>query len=130
MKHQYRLSIEPLSTPVEAERWPYRAMSTLTVHLASNWRRLNRNLIWLNTQSGGTRIFLSMKPQSAELPLCPKCAKSMMLAQPWQRLCGLPEINTFECKRCSIVFTELDTGEGPVPERVIALHEETYHTLQ
>jgi hypothetical protein len=73
-----------------------------------------------------------MEPQykSAELPLCPKCAKSMMLAQPWQRLYGLPEMNTFECKRCSIVFTEVDTGEGPVPERVIALHEETYHTLQ
>jgi C4-type Zn-finger protein len=73
-----------------------------------------------------------MKPQhkSPELPLCPTCAKSMMLARTCAHLGGLLEMITFECKRCSIVFTEVDTGEGPVPERVIALHDEPYHTLQ
>jgi hypothetical protein len=54
----------------------------------------------------------------------------MMLARTCPHLGGLPEKNTFECKRCTIVFTEVDTGEGPVPERAIALHEEAYHSLQ
>src|SRR6266540_1580437 len=48
---------------------------------------------------------------SPELPLCPECDKTMILAKTWPRLGGLPQLNTFECKDCSIVFTEVVTGE-------------------
>ena len=73
-----------------------------------------------------------MKAQhtSAELPHCPNCTKPMVLARSWPRLGGLPEMKTFECKRCSIVFTEVVTGEGSAPERVSVLHDEAYHALQ
>ena len=54
----------------------------------------------------------------------------MNLARSWPRLGGLPEVHTFECKRCSIVFTEVVTGESPVPERASALYGEFYHALQ
>jgi hypothetical protein len=52
-----------------------------------------------------------------------------MLAKTWPRLGGLPELKTFECEGCSIVFTEVATGEAPIQERVIALHQEPYHQL-
>jgi uncharacterized Zn finger protein len=61
---------------------------------------------------------------STELPLCPSCAKSMMLIQTWFGIGKHPERSTFECKRCGTVFTEIVTGESSIRERVIALHQE------
>jgi len=52
----------------------------------------------------------------------------MVLARIWPRVGGLAEMQTFECKRCSIVFTEL-AGEDSAPERVGALHAEVYNVL-
>jgi hypothetical protein len=65
-----------------------------------------------------------------ELPLCPSCANLMLLARTWPRVGGLPEMLSFECKRCRIVFTEVVTGDGSAPERASALHDEAYHALQ
>jgi hypothetical protein len=53
----------------------------------------------------------------------------MVLARIWPRAGGLAEMQTFECKRCSIVFTELANGEGSARERVGALDAEVYNVL-
>ena len=53
----------------------------------------------------------------------------MVLLRTWPRVGGLAEMQTFECKRCSIVFTEIANGEGSAPERVGALHDEVYDAL-
>ena len=71
-----------------------------------------------------------MNTNSPELPLCPNCNKSMALARTWPRLGGLPEMHTFQCEPCNVVFTEVATGSGAVPERVSALHEEVYAAMQ
>jgi transposase-like protein len=67
---------------------------------------------------------------SPDAPHCPNCTRPMNLVRTWPRLGGLPELNSFECKRCSIAFTEVVTGEAAAPERVSALHNEDYHALQ
>lgn len=67
---------------------------------------------------------------SPELPLCPNCGTPMVLARISPRFGGLPELHTFQCKPCSVVFTEVATGDGSSPERVSALHEEPFHALQ
>ena len=72
---------------------------------------------------------MEQQPPSDELPLCPSCARPIVLARAWPRVGGLAEMQTFECKRCSIVFTELANGEGSAPERVGALHDEIYNAL-
>jgi hypothetical protein len=54
----------------------------------------------------------------------------MELTQTWLGLGALPKRSTFECRRCSIVFTEIVTGESSIPERVSALHHDTYNALQ
>ena len=64
-----------------------------------------------------------------EFPFCPNCAKPMALARTEPSLGTLPEVNTYECRRCSIVFTEVVTGTGSAPERVSVLHSETYEAL-
>ena len=53
----------------------------------------------------------------------------MALARTEPSLGTLPEVNTYECRRCSIVFTEVVTGTGSAPERVSVLHSETYEAL-
>ena len=53
----------------------------------------------------------------------------MVLLRTWPRMGGFPEIRNFECKRCTIVFTELVNGGGSAPERVGALHDEVYNAL-
>lgn len=68
--------------------------------------------------------------ESPELPLCPDCTKPMALVRTWPRVGGLPELRTFQCKRCSFVFTEVATGDGAAPERVRVLLEEDCRTLQ
>jgi hypothetical protein len=72
---------------------------------------------------------MDRQPTPPEFPFCPNCAKPMELARTGPRLDALPEINTYECRRCRIVFTELVTEAGSVPERVSALHSETYQAL-
>jgi hypothetical protein len=64
-----------------------------------------------------------------EFPFCPNCVKPMVLAPAGQCPDGPLEINTFECRRCSIIFTEVVTGAGAAPERVSALHGEAFHAL-
>ena len=54
----------------------------------------------------------------------------MALARTWPRLGGLPEMHTFQCEPCNVVFTEVVTGDGAMPERVSALHDETYAVMQ
>jgi hypothetical protein len=71
-----------------------------------------------------------MDNQSTEFPLCPNCNKPMMLARTWSRLGGLPEMHTYQCKSCNVVFTEVATGNGVMPERASALHHETYAAMQ
>ena len=54
----------------------------------------------------------------------------MVLARTMLRVGGLPELHTFQCKPCNVVFTEVATGYGSTPERVTALHKEPFHALQ
>ena len=72
---------------------------------------------------------MEQQPPSDELPLCFSCSAPMALARTWPRVGGLAEMQTFECKRCSIVFTELVDGTGSALERVGALHDEIYSAL-
>ena len=72
---------------------------------------------------------MEQHPPSDKSPLCPRCAAPMVLARTWPRVGGLAEMQTFECKRCSIVFTEIANGEGSAPERVGALDAEVYNVL-
>ena len=64
-----------------------------------------------------------------EFPLCPNCAKPMVSARTQPRFGEHPEMNTYECQRCSIVFAEVVTGAGSAPERASALHCEPYQAL-
>jgi hypothetical protein len=48
----------------------------------------------------------------------------MILAKTGPSSGGLSRLDIFECKACSVVFAEVVTGEAPIPERVIALHQE------
>ena len=54
----------------------------------------------------------------------------MALARTWPRVGGLPEMHTFQCQPCNVVFTEIATGGGAIPERVTVLHREDFHALQ
>lgn len=71
-----------------------------------------------------------MDNQPPEFPLCPSCNEPMMLARTWPRLGGLPELHTYQCQPCNVVFTEVATGNGAMPERASALHYETYVAMQ
>ena len=53
----------------------------------------------------------------------------MEVARTKPRFGGQPEMNTYECQRCNIVFTEVVTGAGSMPERASALHGESYQAL-
>jgi len=72
---------------------------------------------------------MDMQHTAPEFPFCPNCAKPMVSARTKPRFGGHPEMNTYECQRCDIVFTEVVTGAGSAPERVSALHSETYQAL-
>ena len=72
---------------------------------------------------------MDMQHTPPEFPFCPNCARPMVLARAGVRRSTLPEINTYECRRCRIVFTEVATGTGSEPERVSALYGETYQAL-
>jgi transposase-like protein len=60
----------------------------------------------------------------SEIPVCPKCARAMRLAKTTPRLGGLPELRTYQCKECVMVFTEIMTGPGPIAERACVLNFE------
>ena len=72
---------------------------------------------------------MEQQPPSDELPLCFSLLSSNGVGAKWPRVGGLAEMQTFECKRCSIVFTELVDGTGSALERVGALHDEIYSAL-
>ena len=54
----------------------------------------------------------------------------MVLARTWPHVGGLAEMHTFQCEPCNVVFTEVITGSGAIPERVTALHREEFRALQ
>ena len=43
---------------------------------------------------------------AANTPHCPNCGQPMKLALVTPRVGGLPELQTFECRPCSVAFTE------------------------
>jgi transposase-like protein len=43
---------------------------------------------------------------TANTPRCPNCGQSMKLARVTPRVGGLPELQSFECRPCGVVFTE------------------------
>ena len=43
---------------------------------------------------------------AANTPRCPNCGQPMKLARVTPRVGGLPELQTFECRPCSVVLTE------------------------
>jgi hypothetical protein len=95
--------------------------------------RPSRTLIWLKGVPVEQCIICVMEVQIMSLPeppLCPNCTMSMILSRTWPRDGGLSEMKAFECKRCSIVFTEMVTGDSSIPERLSVLHFETYSALQ
>jgi transposase-like protein len=42
----------------------------------------------------------------ANTPRCPACGHPMKLARITPRVGGLPELQTFECRPCSVAYTE------------------------
>ncbi len=48
----------------------------------------------------------------------------MVLVAALSRPAGMPERHTYACKACDVKFTELDTGDGPLPDRVCVLNFE------
>ena len=71
-----------------------------------------------------------MDHASPDLPLCPSCARPMVLAGTWPRVGELPERHTFLCERCDVVFTEVATGGGAGRERAIDLQYEVHPVVQ
>ncbi len=71
-----------------------------------------------------------MENQSSDLPLCPSCAQPMALARTCPRVDGLPEMHTYQCQPCNVVFAEVVTGAGAMLERATVLHREEFHALQ
>ena len=65
-----------------------------------------------------------------DFPLCPDCAKLMALMRTWPRVGDLAEMHTYQCLPCNVVFTEVVTGAGAIPERVTMLHREEFNALQ
>jgi hypothetical protein len=64
-------------------------------------------LIWLKALRSGRWHARWMKQHAApEPPLCPNCAKPMILDRTWPRVGGLAEMHTFQCEPCNVVFTE------------------------
>ena len=48
----------------------------------------------------------------------------MVLVSALSRLGGALELHSYACKSCDTEFTELDTGDAPLPERVCVLNFE------
>lgn len=44
--------------------------------------------------------------ETANAPLCPSCGQPMCFKRAVPRLAALPELRTFECKRCAVTYTE------------------------
>jgi hypothetical protein len=101
-------------------------MIVITVNTAADHTALTQwswNLIQLNTQPDNKRHteFMDQPATSPDAPICPDCAKVMALARTWPRVGGLLEMQTFQCKDCNVVFTEVVTGAAPIQERVTVL---------
>lgn len=48
----------------------------------------------------------------------------MTLVNALPRPGGTPVLHSYTCKSCDVEFTELDTGDAPLPERVCVLNFE------
>ena len=66
---------------------------------------------------------------SAKAPKCPWCAKPMTTVRSAEAAGGAHK-NHYECKRCIVVYTELDRNGEPAPDRARKLDREPVHTLQ
>lgn len=51
----------------------------------------------------------------------------MVLVSTSARLHCAPQLYSYACKSCDVKFTELDTGDEPLPERVCVLNFEAGH---
>ena len=88
------------------------------------------NLIHLKARfKGPAHMRLMDQPAtSLDFPLCPNCVNPMVLARTWPRVGGLAEMHTYQCQPCNVVFTEIVTGAGAIPERMTVLHCEEFHS--
>jgi hypothetical protein len=80
-------------------------------------------------QSTGWSAGYTYNMQKTCNPSCPNCEKRMRLTGTFRRR-GLPPLKTYRCARCSIAFTEADTGQSSIVQRAKVLLEETCWPLQ
>lgn len=66
----------------------------------------------------------------ADAPDCFACRKPMSLTRVKRYTSGPPQMHTFECTNCGVLFIEIVTGDGPARERVSILHEEATFPVQ
>ena len=57
-------------------------------------------------------------------PICPECGSRMKRAKVTPSFGGLPELRTFRCATCNVVFTEVVTGPEAIAERACVLNVE------
>jgi len=57
---------------------------------------------WWDTQ------VLSVGNMHHQSPLCPNCSRPMIVARTIPGALGVPEVNVFECRRCSVDFITED----------------------
>lgn len=62
-------------------------------------------------------------------PICPWCAKPMTHVRTTPTASGGARKHHYECKRCIVLYTELDRSGEPMPERARKLDRERIHTL-
>jgi hypothetical protein len=65
-----------------------------------------------------------LRHQLDTTPNCPVCNELMLLSRTVPRLGGFPQLKTYQCKPCGVVFTEEDSGSNPISERARALYDE------
>ena len=66
----------------------------------------------------------------SQAPKCPWCAKPMTYVQAMPAAGGGARKRRYECKRCIVVYTELDRDGDDTPDRARNLDREPVHTLQ
>ena len=67
---------------------------------------------------------------ASRAPKCPWCGKPMSFVQATPGANGSPVKHRYECKRCIIVYTEVERNGERTPERVRKLNDEPIRTLQ
>jgi hypothetical protein len=66
----------------------------------------------------------------SKAPNCPWCAKRMTYVRTTPAASGGQRTHHYECKRCIVLYTELDRDGERRPERVRKLDRQPIHTLQ